>query len=65
MMIPTPKITGVATSSTASRITRARDSPGCSPSRANACSITTTEPSTIRPIAIASPPSDIRFADRP
>ena len=32
---------------------------------ANAFSTTTTEPSTIRPIAIARPPSDIRFAESP
>ncbi|MCY1308726.1 hypothetical protein D9M68_892900 [compost metagenome] len=35
------------------------------PRRSNAFSTTTTEPSTIRPIAIASPPSDIRLADSP
>jgi hypothetical protein len=30
-----------------------------------AFSTTTTEPSTIRPMAIASPPSDIRLAEMP
>ncbi len=67
MMMPTPKITGVATSVTACRMMRTRLSFG---SRglarwANAFSTTTTEPSTIRPMAIASPPSDIRLAEMP
>ena len=65
MMMLTPKITGVATSSTASRMTRMRLSSLRCPSLVNAFSTTTTEPSTIRPMAIASPPSDIRLADRP
>ncbi len=44
---------------------RTRLSPVSRPSCANAFSTTTTEPSTIRPIAIARPPSDIRLADSP
>ncbi len=57
MMTPMPKMTGVATSSTASKMTRTRLSPLRWPSWANAFSTTTTEPSTIRPIAIARPPA--------
>ena len=67
MMMPTPTITGVATSCTALTSTCVRVSPVFSawPSRSNAFSTTTTEPSTIRPMAMASPPSDIRLADSP
>jgi hypothetical protein len=67
MMMPMPKSTGVATSSVARRITLLR------PTRASllrprcekAFSTTTTEPSTMSPMAMARPPSDIRLADSP
>ena len=61
-----PKMTGVATSITAGRM---RCSRFCWPAgRARwtwAFSTTTAGPSTIRPMAMAMPPSDIRLADRP
>ena len=67
MMMLTPKITGVATSCTASKMMRALLSPRSAawPRRSKAFSTTTTEPSTIRPMAIARPPSDIRLAEMP
>ena len=67
MMMPTPNTTGTPTSPAARSTMRSRFSPEsrASPSRLNVFSTTTTEPSTIRPIAITSPPSDIRFAEMP
>ena len=67
IMMPTPKSTGVPTSAAASRTIRALDSPDFrrAPSRAKVFSTTTTEPSTMMPMAIAKPPKDIRFAEIP
>ena len=67
MMMPTPNSTGVPTSDAASKIILFLDSPDLSrsPNLANVFSTTTTEPSTIMPIAIARPPNDIRLAEIP
>ena len=67
IMMPTPKSTGVPTSVAASKIIRIFDSPvfSLSPNLAKVFSTTTTEPSTMMPIAIAKPPSDMRLAEMP
>ena len=67
IIIPTPKRTGLPTSEAASRIIRFFDSPDLSrsPNFEKVFSTTTTEPSTIIQIAIASPPKDIKFAEIP
>ena len=67
MMMAMPKMVGVATSVVASSTVRTR-SPmllPAWPSRWYTFSTTTTVASTIRPIAMARPPSDIRLAEMP
>ena len=67
-MIRMPKTVGVATSVVACTMVRscAARSPGPSwPRRWNTFSTTTTVASTISPMAMASPPSDIRLAEMP
>ena len=66
-IILTPKITGVATSCAAAKTTFIRlvDLPFRLVNTLKAFSTTTTEPSTIRPIAIAKPPKDIKLAEMP
>ena len=65
--MPTPNSTGVPTSDAASKIILFLDSPALrrSPNLAKVFSTTTTEPSTMMPIAIAKPPNDIKFAEIP
>ena len=66
--MPTPKITGVATSTVAFRMAWTWPAAlvgGACDRRENAFSTTTTEPSTMSPIAIASPPRLMRLADKP
>jgi len=77
MMMSVPEATGTATSRVARKIRCSRGSrcaraapSACSPPPAReSCvtmfSTTTTAASTSMPMAIASPPKDIRFADRP
>ncbi len=67
MMMLTPNRTGVATSTVDRRIVADRPPIALSslPRWLNAFSTTTTEPSTISPIAIARPPRDIRLAESP
>ena len=67
MMMPTPKSTGLPTSVAASKIIRFRDSPifRRAPNLAKVFSTTTTDPSTMMPIAIARPPKDIKLAEMP
>ena len=66
-MMPTPKSTGLPTSAAARSTTTLRLSPESldSPKWANAFSTTTTEPSTMMPMAMASPPRDMRLAEMP
>ena len=65
IIMPTPNRTGLPTSVADSNITRSLLLDLSCPSRWNVFSTTTTEPSTMRPIAIVRPPSDIRFAEIP
>ena len=67
IMMPTPNSTGLPTSDAASKIMRFFDSPDFkrSPNLAKVFSTTTTEPSTIMPMAIARPPKDMRLAEIP
>src|SRR5256885_5700302 len=67
MMMAMPKMVGVATSVVAESTVRTR-APMLSPawpSLWNTFSTTTTVASTMRPMAIASPPSDMRLAEMP
>ncbi|MNN34763.1 hypothetical protein D3C81_1485830 [compost metagenome] len=65
--MPIPNTTGVATSTTAFRMMWTLRLPYLlgRPKCPKAFSTTTTEPSTISPIATAKPPSDIRLAEMP
>ena len=65
MIMPTPKSTGLPTSVADSKITRSLLFDLSCPSRWNVFSTTTTDPSTMRPMAMVKPPSDIRFAEIP
>ena len=67
IMMPTPNSTGVPTSVAASKTIRFFDSPclSRSPNLAKVFSTTTTEPSTMMPMAIAKPPRDIKLAEMP
>ena len=67
IMMPTPNRTGLPTSVAASKMILFLDSPDLrrSPSLAKVFSTTTTEPSTMMPIAIAKPPRDIKLAEIP
>ena len=67
MMMAMPKMVGVATSAVADSTVRTL-SPMLWPAwprRWKTFSTTTTVASTIRPMAMASPPSDIRLAEMP
>ena len=65
-MISTAKVTGLATSRAASVIKSATPCPSRARSRClKMFSTMTTEPSTIMPMAMASPPRLIRFAEMP
>ncbi len=67
MMISIPKITGWPTSLHAWRTSsiRSTDCDRCSDRWRYTFSTTTTDPSTIMPIAMAKPPRDMRLAVRP
>ena len=65
-MIEMAKTTGRATSAQARATTCTRDSPGAaSRSIRSTFSTMTIVPSTIIPMAMANPPSDIRLAEMP
>ena len=64
-MMSSPKMLGFRTSSTARRITGTHGSPGDSDSLRWTFSTWMIAASTIMPMEMASPPSEIRFAVRP